>query len=111
MHYCASNSWIVTSVPYAKPSRELFTIGVLIAHDLFGVELCNLAIGVAESASQVSNRRSGSDHADCERVAQRMHLTRLQVIGTDVTERLGANGVPFIGPGVGHPQGRTCIQS
>src|SRR5260370_16736674 len=90
---------------------EVFAGGVVIGHDLFGGELCNPAIGVAKSPSQVSNRRSGSDHGDCERVAQCMHLARLQVICTDVTERLCANGLPLVGPAIRYPQWRTWIQS
>src|SRR5260370_17032210 len=72
----------------AKPGGELFTIGVLIANDLFGVELCNLAIGVAESPSQISNRRSGSDHPAGKPIPRRIPLTRLQITCTNLTDHL-----------------------
>ncbi len=94
----------------AKSSRELFTIGVLISHEFFRIQLGDLDIRVSESPGQVSDRRATSHHTDGKRVSERVDFAGIQVCCADIRERLGANRLSFVLSAVGYLDRRIILQ-
>ena len=61
----------------AESSGEFLAVGVLITHNLFCVSVRDLDVCMAQACGQVSDRCTTSHHTHCERMAERMDLTRL----------------------------------
>ncbi len=67
----------------AESSREFFTVGVLISHEFFRIQLGDPDIRVAESPGQVGDRRATSHHTDGKRVSERVDFAGIQVCCAD----------------------------